>query len=97
MSLELKLFLKIFKFAVDLAQICSCFVTSLFQILFAWCNIRTCRGLGTDLAQRYAKSVPTTFYLVNLCTWHRLGINLVLLCAKSVPTPYQTFHAPHNS
>ena len=97
MSLELKLFLKIFKFGVDLAQICYCFVTSLFQILFAWCNVRICPGLGTDLAQKYTKSVPTTFCLVSLCTGHGLGTDFVLLCAKSVPTPYQILHVSYNS
>ena len=74
MSLKLKLFVRIFKLCVDLAQICSCFVTSLCPILFAWCNLRTYRGLGTDLAQRYTESVLTTFCLVKSLhlagTWH---------------------------
>ena len=89
MSLRLKLFVKIFKLGVDLAKICSCFVTSLFQMLFAWCNHRTCRGLGTDLAQRYAKSVPTTFCSVKSLhlawTWNCFCPSLCQVYANSIP------------
>ena len=86
MSLNLKLFGKTFKLGVDLAQIYSCFVKSLCQLLFAWCNLRICPGLGTDLAQRQAKSVPNTSCLVQSVrlawTWHRVGLSLCQVCAK---------------
>ena len=96
MSLELNLFVKIFKLGVDLAEICSGFVTSLFQIFLAWCNLRTCRGLGTDLANWYAKSVPTTFCLVKSLhlawTWHWFCPFLCQVCANSVPNTSYTIH-----